>query len=164
MVIPKENQPVTRSNVFETRPEQQQALIATALHRRTDSTRVVNDAQGQSAEELDRFRKKGREHLEALVPVSERSDPHVDEVVSLSERAGSSAESLTVRCILDKPEMREKGMSKTNVNENEQANVSAPPADQRPVAETETDWLLGSHRSLRASDAAICDRGAHRQQ
>jgi hypothetical protein len=62
MVIPQENQPVTRINVFETRPEQQQALIesgirfvnsvkgepgmiATALHRRTDRTRVVNDAQ-----------------------------------------------------------------------------------------------------------------------
>jgi hypothetical protein len=56
--------------------------------------------------------------MEALVPFAERIDPHVDEVVYLYERAGSSSESLTVVCIRDKPEMREKGMRKINVNEN----------------------------------------------
>jgi hypothetical protein len=56
--------------------------------------------------------------MEALVPFAERIDPHFDEGVYLDERAGRSSESLTVRCILDKPELREKGMSKINVNEN----------------------------------------------
>lgn len=64
-------------------------MIGTALHRSTDSTRVVNYAQWQSEEELDRFRKKCREHMEALVPFAERIDPHIYEVVYLYERAGS---------------------------------------------------------------------------
>jgi len=69
-----------------------------------------------SEEELDRFRKKYREHMEALVPFAERIDPHVYEVIYRYERAGSSSESLTVMRILDKPEMHEKGMSKMSMS------------------------------------------------
>jgi quinol monooxygenase YgiN len=106
MLITKESNLVTLINVFETRLEQQQALIdnwirfvdavkgepgmiGAALHRSTDGTRVVNYAQWRSAEDLDRFRKKYREHMEALVPLAERIDPHVYEVVYLYEQAGS---------------------------------------------------------------------------
>jgi quinol monooxygenase YgiN len=106
MLITKESQPVTLINVFETRPEQQQALIenwirfvdsvkgepgliGTALHRSRDGTRVVNYAQWQSEEDLDSFQKKYREHMEALVPFAKRIDPHVYEVVYLYQRGGS---------------------------------------------------------------------------
>jgi len=106
MLITKESNLVTLINVFETRPEQQQELIenwirfvdsvkgepgmiGAALHRSTDGTRVVNYAQWRSEEDLDRFRKKYREHMEALRPFAERIDPHVYEVIYLYERAES---------------------------------------------------------------------------
>jgi hypothetical protein len=102
LLIRKENHLVTRITVFATRPEQQQALIEhwirfvdsvkggepglieTALHRGTDGTHVVNDAQWRSEQDLDRFRKKYRKHMEALGPRALRIDPHVYEVISLS--------------------------------------------------------------------------------
>lgn len=105
MLITKENHLVTLINVFETRPEQQQALIESwirfvdavkgepgmlgaSLHRSKDGTRVVNYAQWESEEDLRRFTQKYHEPMEALVPFSERIDPHAYEVVYVYERAG----------------------------------------------------------------------------
>jgi Antibiotic biosynthesis monooxygenase len=106
MLIRKENHLVTLINVFATRPEQQQALIehwirfvdsvkggepgliGTALHRSTDGTHVVNYAQWRPEQDLDRFRKKYRKHVEALSPRALRIDLHVYEVIYLSEQAG----------------------------------------------------------------------------
>ncbi len=106
MFVSKEGNLVTLINVFETKPEQQQALIeqwirfvdsvkgepggiGTALHRSTDGTRVVNYAQWRSVEDFERFVKKYREQMETLRPLAERVDPHLYEVVYLSERRGS---------------------------------------------------------------------------
>jgi heme-degrading monooxygenase HmoA len=71
MFVSKEGNLVTLINVFETKPEQQQALIeqwirfvdsvkgepggiGTALHRSTDGTCVVNYAQWRSVEDFER--------------------------------------------------------------------------------------------------------------
>ena len=106
MFVSKEGNLVTLINVFETKPEQQQALIeqwirfvdsvkgepgggGTALHRSTDGTRVVNYAQWRSVEDFERFVKKYREQMEARRPLAERVDPHLYEVVYLFERKGS---------------------------------------------------------------------------
>lgn len=106
MLITKENNLVTLINVFETRPQQQQALIESwirfvdavkgepgmigaALHPSTDGTRVVNYAQWRSEQVLDRFQKKYREQMDTRRPLAERVDPHLYEVVSLYEQAGS---------------------------------------------------------------------------
>lgn len=104
MLISKENQLVTFINVFETKQQQalidnwmrfvdsvrgEPGLLGTALHRSQDGTRVVSYVQWRSEEDLDRFRKKYHEHMEALVPLAERIDPHVYEVVYLDERASS---------------------------------------------------------------------------
>ncbi len=106
MRVSREGNLVTLINVFETKPEQQQALldqlsrfaesvkeepgmVGAALHRSTDGTRVVNYAQWRLEEDLDRFVKKYREHMEALVLLAERADAHVYEVVYLYEPAGS---------------------------------------------------------------------------
>jgi heme-degrading monooxygenase HmoA len=106
MIIIKESGLVTLINVFETRPEEQQALIdnwirfvdsvkgepgmiGTALHRSTDGTRVVNYAQWRSEEDLSRFTKKFRENMQARGQFAERVDPHVYEVVYLYEQTGS---------------------------------------------------------------------------
>jgi quinol monooxygenase YgiN len=74
---------ITLINVFETKPEQQQALLdelsrfassvvkeepaclGAALHRSIDGTRVTNYAQWRSQEDLDRFVKKYREQMQA---------------------------------------------------------------------------------------------------
>jgi heme-degrading monooxygenase HmoA len=106
MRISREGQPVTLINVFETKPEQQQALIdawlrfvesvkeepgliGTALHRSTDGTRVINYAQWRSKEDFESFVQKYREQMEARRPLAQRVDPHLYEVVSLFEHRGS---------------------------------------------------------------------------
>lgn len=109
MLIIKESGLVTLINVFETRPEQQQALIdnwirfvdavkgepgmiGTALHRSTDGTRVVNYAQWRTEEDLERFVKKYRENMQARGQFAERVDPHVYEVVYLYDRQFNAKE------------------------------------------------------------------------
>lgn len=106
MRISREGDLVTLINVFETKPEQQQALIdawirfaesvkeepgliGTALHRSTDGTRIINYAQWRSEADYSRFVKKYREQMEARRPLAERVDPHLYEVVYLFERRGS---------------------------------------------------------------------------
>jgi len=106
MHVSREGDLVTLINVFETKPEQQQevieqwigfvetvtdepGMIGAALHRSTDGTRVVNYAQWRSEEDYERFVQKYREQMEARRPLAERVDPHLYEVVYLSERRGS---------------------------------------------------------------------------
>ena len=106
MLVSREGNLVTLINVFETKPEQQQALvdqwirfteevkdepgmIGAALHRSTDGTRVVNYAQWRSEADWDSFLKKYREQFAIFGPLSERIDPHLYEVVYLYEGAGS---------------------------------------------------------------------------
>jgi quinol monooxygenase YgiN len=105
MRVSRESHLVTLTNVFETKPEQQQelidqwirfveevrgepGLIRTALHRSTDGTRVVNYAQWRSKKDFESFAKKYREQMEARRPLAERVDPHLYEVVYLFERRG----------------------------------------------------------------------------
>ena len=106
MHISREGDLVTLINVFETKPEQQQevidqwirfveavtdepGMIGAALHRSTDGTRVVNYAQWRSEEDIENFVQKYREQMETRRPLAERVDPHLYEVVYLSERRGS---------------------------------------------------------------------------
>jgi heme-degrading monooxygenase HmoA len=106
MLISREGNLVTLINVFETKPEQQQELIdqwirfvdsvkgepgmiGASLHRSKDGTRVVNYAQWRSEADFDSFVKKYREQMDARRPLASRVDPHLYEVVYLSERAGS---------------------------------------------------------------------------
>lgn len=106
MRISSEGHLVTVINVFETKPEQQQELIdqwmrfveevagepgmiGAALHRSTDGTRVINYAQWRSEEDFESFVEKYREQMDARRPLAERVDPHLYEVVYLSERRGS---------------------------------------------------------------------------
>jgi heme-degrading monooxygenase HmoA len=104
MQITKESTLVTFINVFETTPEQQQevidswlranqamqdvpGLIAAALHKSLDGTRVVNYTQWRSQADLDRFEQRSHEGRETRHALSERVDPHVYEVVYLREQA-----------------------------------------------------------------------------
>ena len=106
MRVSREGNLVTLINVFETKPEQQQELIdqwirfvesineepgqiGTALHRSTDGTRVVNYAQWRSEADYSSFVQKYREQMEARRPLVERVDPHLYEIVYLSERSSS---------------------------------------------------------------------------
>jgi quinol monooxygenase YgiN len=106
MLISREGNLVTLINVFDTRPEQQQELIdqwirfveevagepgmiGAVLHRSIDGTRVVNYAQWRLEADFDSFVKKYREQMDARRPLASRVDPHLYEVVYLSERAGS---------------------------------------------------------------------------
>ena len=106
MRVSRESHLVTVINVFETKPEQQQELIdqwirfveavtdepgmiGAALHRSTDGTRVVNYAQWRSEEDFENFVQKYSEQMEARRPLAERVDPHLYEIVYLSERRGS---------------------------------------------------------------------------
>jgi quinol monooxygenase YgiN len=99
MRVSKEGNLVTLINVFETTPEQQQALIeqwthlteeikeepgviGIALHKSTDGTRMINYAQWRSQADFDT-------HLAQFSQNASRIDPHTYEVVSLSERSGS---------------------------------------------------------------------------
>lgn len=101
MRVSREGNLVTLINVFETKPEQQQALIdqwirfveevkeepgmiGTALHRSIDGTRVINYAQWRSEEDFENFVRKYREQMEARRPLAEHVDPHLYEVVYLS--------------------------------------------------------------------------------
>jgi quinol monooxygenase YgiN len=105
MFVSKEGNLVTLINVFETEPEQQQRLIeqwmrfaeevkdepgfiGAALHRSTDGTRVINYAQWRSEADYSSFVQKYRQQFTARLPLAERVDPHLYEVVYLSERAG----------------------------------------------------------------------------
>lgn len=105
MRISSEGHLVTVINVFETEPEQQQelinqwirfvqeevknepGLIGAALHKSTDGTRVINYAQWRSEEEYANFVKKS---IKPIAPsLASRVDPHLYEVVYLTERAES---------------------------------------------------------------------------
>ena len=106
MLVSRDRNLVTLINVFETKPEQQQALIeqwsrfteevreepgfiGAALHRSTDGTRVVNYAQWRSDADWDNFLKKYHAQFATFGPLAERIDPHLYEVVYLYDRAGS---------------------------------------------------------------------------
>ena len=106
MRVSREGNLVTVINVFETKPEQQQevidhwirfveavtdepGMIGAALHRSTDGIRVVNYAQWRSEEDFENFVQKYREQMEARRLLAERVDPHLYEVVYLSERRSS---------------------------------------------------------------------------
>ena len=106
MLVSREGNLLTLINVFETKPEQQQALldelsrfaqevkgdepglIGVALHRSTDGLRVVNYAQWRSEEDLGRFVKKYHEQMNAQLRLAERANAHVYEVASLYAPAG----------------------------------------------------------------------------
>jgi quinol monooxygenase YgiN len=106
MLVSQEGNLVTLINIFETKPEQQQALIdqwirfveevkdepgfiGAALHRSTDGTRVINYAQWRSEAAYSSFLKKYSAQFATRLPLASRVDPHLYEVVYLSERAGS---------------------------------------------------------------------------
>src|SRR5215471_12951227 len=106
MFVSREDNLVTLINVFETKPEQQQALldqlsrlaeevkqepgfIGAALHRSTDGTRVVNYAQWRSEADYSSFVKKYSAQFATFGPLASRIDPHLYEVAFLHERAGS---------------------------------------------------------------------------
>lgn len=106
MFISQTGTRLTLINVFDTTPEQQQALIdlwirftakikqepgfiAAALHKSTDGTRVLNYAQWRSEADFDAFLKKYRADLAQFSHYASRTDPHTYEVVYLWEQAGS---------------------------------------------------------------------------
>ncbi len=106
MLVSQEGNLVTLINIFETKPEQQQALIdqwirfveevkdepgmiGAALHRSKDGTRVINYAQWRSEADFGSFVKKYSEQFAARRPLASRVDPHLYEVVYLYERTGS---------------------------------------------------------------------------
>jgi quinol monooxygenase YgiN len=105
MHISRDGHVVTLINVFETEPGQQQALIdswiafvegvkdetdliAAALHRSKDGTRVINYAQWRSETAYGRFVEQYSEQFAARLPLASRVDPHLYEVVYLHDRAG----------------------------------------------------------------------------
>lgn len=105
MLISQEGNLVTLINVFETKPEQQQALIdqwirfteevkkepgyiGTALHRSKDGTRVVNYAQWRSEADFDSFLKRHGADFAQFSQNASRIDPHTYDIVYLDERAG----------------------------------------------------------------------------
>ncbi|HLW02482.1 MAG TPA: antibiotic biosynthesis monooxygenase family protein [Ktedonobacterales bacterium] len=106
MHISQEGNLVTLINVFETTPEQQQALIeqwirfteavkdesgfiAAALHKSTDGTRVINYAHWRSQADFDNFLRQHGADFAQFGQNSLRMDPHTYEVVYLHEQAGS---------------------------------------------------------------------------
>lgn len=106
MLVSQEGNLVTLINVFETKPEEQQALIdqwirfteevkkepgyiGTALHRSKDGTRVVNYAQWRSDADFDSFLQKYGNQFAQFSQHASRIDPHVYEVIYLDERVGS---------------------------------------------------------------------------
>jgi len=97
---------VTLINVFETKPEQQQALIdqwtrftevvkhepgylGTALHKSTDGTRVINYAHWRSQADFDAFLRRHGADFAQFSQNAVRMDPHTYEVIYLDEQAGS---------------------------------------------------------------------------
>lgn len=104
MIISNENKLVTLINVFEVEPAHQQELIATwidfrktvenepgflgaALHRSLDGTRVLNYAQWEQSADWQRFAQKFGQDFARFQPLSTRIDPHLYEVVDLTERS-----------------------------------------------------------------------------
>lgn len=106
MLVSREGNLVTLINVFDTTPEQQQALIdewtrfteelkelpgliGTALHRSKDGTRVVNYAQWRSEADFDSFLKNYGPRFATFGQLASRIDPHLYDVVYLYERTDS---------------------------------------------------------------------------
>jgi heme-degrading monooxygenase HmoA len=106
MFVSREGILITLINVFETKPEEQPTLIerwmrfaeeakdepgliGAALHRSIDGTRVVNYAQWRSEADYSRFEQKySALFATRLLPIVERVDPHLYEVIYLYEREG----------------------------------------------------------------------------
>ncbi len=106
MLLTKESHLVTLINVFETTPEQQQALIdqwvrftqevrsepgyvGTALHKSTDGTRVINYAHWRSQADFDAFVNRHAADFAQFSQNASRIDPHTYTVVYLDEPASS---------------------------------------------------------------------------
>ena len=106
MFVSKEGNLVTLINVFETTPQQQQALIdqwtrfseeikeesgviGIALHKSTDGTRMINYAQWRSQADLDTFLRSHGAEFAQFSRNASHVDPHTYEVVYLYERSGS---------------------------------------------------------------------------
>jgi len=104
MRISKESNLVTLINVFETTPEQQQALIdqwvrftevvrnepgyiGTALHKSTDGTRVINYAHWRSQADFDAFLQRHGRDFPQFSQNALRMDPHTYDVVYLDDEA-----------------------------------------------------------------------------
>jgi heme-degrading monooxygenase HmoA len=102
MLITRENNLITLINVFETTPEQQQALIdqwirfteevrnepgyiGTALHKSKDGTRMINYAHWRSQEDFDAFLKMHGADFAQFGRHISRMDPHTYDVVYLDE-------------------------------------------------------------------------------
>ncbi len=106
MIISRDGNLVTLINVFETTPEQQQALVdqwirfteavrtepgyvGTALHKSADGTRVINYAHWRSQADFDAFLKRHGADFTQFTQNASRIDPHTYEVVYLDEPADS---------------------------------------------------------------------------
>ncbi|QBD76664.1 antibiotic biosynthesis monooxygenase [Ktedonosporobacter rubrisoli] len=106
MLITRDGNKVTLINVFDTKPEQQQALvdqwiefteeikdeagfIGAALHKSTDGTRVINYAHWQTDTNFEDFLKRHGEDFNRFNQNATQIDPHTYEVVYLYERANS---------------------------------------------------------------------------
>jgi heme-degrading monooxygenase HmoA len=104
MYISKEGELITLINVFDTTPEQQQALInqwirfteevrdepgyvGTALHKSTDGTRVINYAHWRSQADFDAFLKRHGADFAQFGRYASNIDPHIYDVVYLDEPA-----------------------------------------------------------------------------
>lgn len=102
MLISRESGLLTLINVFETTPDQQQALIdqwmrftetvrnepgyiGTALHKSADGTRVINYAHWRSQADFDAFLKRHAADFPQFRQHSSHSDPHTYDVVYLDE-------------------------------------------------------------------------------
>jgi len=105
MLVSKEGNLVTLINVFETTPEQQQALIdqwirfteevkdepgmiGAALHKSKDGTRMINYAQWRSEADFDNFLKRHGADFAQFSQNASHIDPHAYDVVYLYERSG----------------------------------------------------------------------------
>ena len=104
MLISQKSNLVTLINVFDTTPEQQQALIdqwirfteevkdepgfiGAALHKSTDGTRMINYAHWKSQADFDTFLKRHGADFAQFSQNASRIDPHTYEVVYLHENA-----------------------------------------------------------------------------
>jgi quinol monooxygenase YgiN len=102
MLITREGNLITLINVFETKPEQQQALIdqwvrfteevrnepgyvGTALHKSTDGTRVINYAHWRSQADFDAFLQRHGADFPQFSQNSLHMDPHTYNVIYLDE-------------------------------------------------------------------------------
>lgn len=105
MLITRDSNLVTLINVFETTPEQQQALIdqwvrfteairdeqgyvGTALHKSTDGTRMINYAHWRSQADFDAFVGRHGADFAQFTRNATRIDPHTYTVVYLDEPGG----------------------------------------------------------------------------